>query len=173
MKIYLGADHGGFALKKTIFEWLKEKDLMVNDVGAEKLLMDDDFVDYGLDVAEMVVSEPGSKGILFCRNGFGMSIVANKVAGIRCGLGFDVEATKKGRSDDDINCLAIPADYLDEGKVKGIILAFLETEFSNEEKYKRRLYKMELLTEEAGGCCGGGCGGDEGGCCGGGCGHEH
>lgn len=159
MMIILGADHGGFEMKEEIKKFLMAKKLKVTDVGAEKLDTKDDFVDY----AELVASEVSgneSMGILFCRNGFGMMIAANRVPGVRCGFGMNEKMVKAGRNDDDINCLAIPADYLKLDEVKKIVEAYLETKFSGEERFKRRLYKLEML---GGSCCGGGCGG--GGCC--------
>ena len=68
---------------------------------------------------------------LFCRNGFGMVIAANRFAGIRCGLGFEVEAVRKGRIDDDINSLSIPSDYVDEVSVRRMIEIFLKEERSS------------------------------------------
>lgn len=163
MKIFVGADHGGFELKKKVLKWMEEDKYDFEDLGAENFEKEDDFVDYALDVAEQIVSEENAMGILLCRNGFGMSIAANRVPGVRCGVGFSKEAVFKGRNDDDINCVAIPADYLSEGEVKEIVDVFLKTKFSGEERYKRRLYKLEMLTASEGCCGGGGCGGD---CCG-------
>lgn len=154
MKIILGADHGGFELKEEIKKYLVAKKVKVTDVGAEKRDEQDDFVDY----AELVandVSEGDVMGILFCRNGFGMMIAANRIPGVRCGFGIDEKMVKAGRNDDDINCLAIPADYLKLDEVKKIVDVYLETKFSGEERFKRRLYKLEML---GGSCCGGGCG---------------
>lgn len=151
MKIILGADHGGFELKEEIKKWLLEQKREVVDVGAAGLDPEDDFVDYAVLVAEEVAENGQARGILFCRNGYGMMIAANRFPGVRCGEAFDVEAVKRGRTDDDINCLSVPADYIKDGDVKKMIETFLTTEFSGEEKYKRRLGKLESL----GGCCGG------------------
>ena len=83
--------------------------------------------------------------ILFCRNGFGMCIVANRFAGVRCGVAFDEEAVRRGRVDDDINCLSIPADYVESGDVKKMIETFLKTDFSGKDRYKRRIVKIDNL----------------------------
>ena len=83
--------------------------------------------------------------VLFCRNGMGMAIAANKRKGVRCGLGFGVEAVRKGRTDDDINALAIPADYSTDEGVKEMVKIFLTTEFSNTERYQSRLEKLGKL----------------------------
>ncbi|OGD71633.1 hypothetical protein A3A84_03105 [Candidatus Collierbacteria bacterium RIFCSPLOWO2_01_FULL_50_23] len=155
MKIILGADHGGFELKEEIKKWLLNSKHEVADVGATKMEPEDDFVEYAALVAEEVAENGDARGILFCRNGYGMMIAANRFGGVRCGEAFDVEAVKKGRTDDDINCLSVPSDYIRDGDVKRMIEVFLSTAFSGEEKYKRRLWKLETL---GGGCCGGGCG---------------
>ena len=145
MKIILGADHGGFELKEEIKKWLMGQKHDVKDVGAEKLEPEDDFVDYAVLVAEQVASDPATLGILFCRNGYGMMIAANRFGGVRCGEAFDIEAVRRGRTDDDINCLSVPADYIKNDKVRKMIEVFLETKFSGEEKYKRRLGKLLKL----------------------------
>lgn len=157
MRVVLGADHGGFELKEEIKKWLSRGDTRdlgvpraaekyeVVDVGAEKLEAEDDFVDYAVLVANEVAENGEARGILFCRNGYGMMIAANRFLGVRCGEAFNVEAVKRGRTDDDINCLSVPADYIKDGDVKKMIETFLTTEFSGEEKYKRRLWKLESL----------------------------
>ncbi|MBI1871949.1 RpiB/LacA/LacB family sugar-phosphate isomerase [Candidatus Collierbacteria bacterium] len=171
MRIILGADHGGYKLKKEIKKWLLDQKYVVVDIGAEYLDPDDDFVDYAVMVAEEVVAHEGARGILFCRNGFGMMIAANRYKGVRCGEAFDVTAVKRGRTDDDINCLSVPSDYIKEGDVKKMIEVFLKTKVSRAERYKRRLWKLEMVGGGGcgdGGCCGdggdGGCGCSDGGC---------
>jgi ribose 5-phosphate isomerase B len=157
MRIIVGADHGGFKLKEEIKKWLTEQKYEVLDVGAEKLDGEDDFVDYAELVAEEVAGDPGARGILFCRNGFGMMIAANRFQGVRCGEAFDIEAIKRGRSDDDINCLSVPADYIKGGEAEKMIETFLKTDFSGEERYKRRLWKLEMISGGGCSCGGGGC----------------
>ena len=149
MKVILGADHGGFEIKEKTKVWLEEMvdlqglALQVVDVGSERSDPDDDYVDYAMKaVLEM---KEDDKIILFCRNGMGMAITANKRKGVRCGLGFGPEAVRKGRTDDDINALAIPADYSTDEGVKEMVKIFLTTEFSNSERYKARLEKLSKL----------------------------
>ena len=145
MRIILGADHGGFELKEEIKKWLMGQKHDVKDVGAAGLDPEDDFVDYAVLVAEEVAENGKTRGILFCRNGYGMMIAANRFSGVRCGEAFDVEAVARGRTDDDINCLSVPADYIKNDNVRKMIEAFLTTKFSGEEKYVRRLMKLESL----------------------------
>jgi RpiB/LacA/LacB family sugar-phosphate isomerase len=163
MKIYLGTDHGGFKLKEELKDWLVKEKYEPVDLGARSLEPEDDFVDYAFAVADVLQLSPEERGILFCRNGVGVAIAANRFGGVRCALGFDKKQVTKAREDDDVNCLAIPADYLSVEQTKGIVKAFLETKFSGEEKYQRRLEKLE--SESCGsGCCSGSCGGSCGGC---------
>lgn len=159
MKIYLGTDHGGFELKEKLIIWLEKQDHDVVDVGAHSLEPEDDFTDYAFLVAQDLQDDPDSKGILLCRNGVGVAIVANRFGGIRCALGFNAKQIEKARSDDDVNCLSLPADYLTEAEAKKIVTAFLETSFSGQEKYRRRLKKVdEGPAFDMEHCCGGGCG---------------
>jgi len=152
MKIIIGADHGGFTFKEEVKKWLAGLGHDVKDIGAEKLDPDDDYVDYAALVAGELSDDESLKGVLFCRNGYGTMITANRVAGVRCGLAFDKLAVAKGRNDDDINCLSIPSDYLTLEQAKSMVSIFLETKFSDVERYKRRLWKLSTLS---GGCCGG------------------
>lgn len=142
--IYIGADHRGYNLKEKIKTWLKDWGYEFEDLGNTKFDPEDDYPDYALAVARVIVNniEQGAKGIIICGSGVGVDIVANKVKGIRCGLGFTEEQVKMARKNDDINCLALAADFIDEEKAKNLIKIFLETPFSGEEKHKRRIEKI-------------------------------
>lgn len=148
MKVYVGADHRGFNLKARIIGLLRGLGYEVIDCGAVDLVEDDDYVDYAVLTASHVVSESSgkdAKGIVICGSGMGVNVAANKINGARCGLGFTVEQVKSGRADDDINLLALAADFSDEGYVMEMVKSFVETEFKNEEKYARRLQKLRSL----------------------------
>lgn len=157
MRVILAADHGGFEMKEKLKKYLKEKGYEGVDVGASELREGDDFVDYALEAGQRLQMNFDDRGIVLCRNGVGVSIVANRLSGVRCVLGFDKKQVERAREDDDVNCLALPADYLDLEKAKELVEVFLETKFSNEERFRRRLIKLEMVGE-MGGCCGGGCG---------------
>ena len=152
--IYLGADHRGYNLKEKIRQWLTEWNQEFEDLGNDHLDPEDDYPDFAKKVAEKLSwSGPPAtqasllalraRGIVICGSGVGVDIVANRRVGVRCGLGFSAEQVKKAREDDDINCLAIPADYLPEEKVKEIVRIFLETKFSGAERMKRRIEKID------------------------------
>ncbi len=146
MRVIIGADHGGFEAKEKIVDLLEEKGYEVEDVGAYQQNGDDDYVDYATKAALQM--NEGNKTILFCRNGMGMCIVANKFKGVRCGMGFGLEAVRKGRIDDNINALAIPTDYVSFEAVKEMVEIFLTTEASTEEKYSRRIKKIIELEQK-------------------------
>jgi len=142
----MAADHGGFDLKERMKEWLKTSGYEVVDVGAGEMAGDDDYTDYAQKGVKQMTEN--DRLLLFCRNGLGMIITANRFGHIRCGLAFDREAVKRGRRDDDINALAVPADYLDEGKTEEMVRTFIEEPFSNLEKYRRRLSKLAAINSE-------------------------
>lgn len=145
MKIVLGADHGGWQMKEEVGGWLKNEGHEVVDVGAVEENMGDDYVEFAELAVRELEKDGQIRGILFCRNGFGMVIAANRFKNVRCGFGFNERAVEKGRVDDDTNYLAIPADYVDFLQAKEMIKIFLETKFSGKERYRRRLKKLELL----------------------------
>lgn len=153
MKVWLGADHAGFKKKEVLKEWLQSEGYEVEDVGVFNEKEKVDFVDFAILVASELEEDERDRGVLFCRNGFGMVMAANRFNKVRCGFGFDVEAVKKGREDDDINCVVIPADYVEEEKMKEVVKMMLETDFMGKERHKRRIEKLSLI----GGCESGFC----------------
>lgn len=145
MKIYLGADHRGFALKEKLREWLKSQNIEIVDCGALALVSDDDFVDVARVVAEKVATDTSSRGIVLCGSGTGVCITANKKFGIRAAVGWSTEQVAASRSDDDINILALGADYISEKEAQDLVQAFLHTEFIPEERFVRRIAKIKDL----------------------------
>lgn len=148
--IYLGADHRGYRLKEEIKEWLGEWGCKYEDCGNTAYDGEDDYVDFaervGREVGRGQRGEKGKKGenrgILVCGTGIGMDMVANRFPGVRSGLGFSVKQVKRGREEDSINCLALPADFIGDEEAKEMVKVFLETEFLGKEKYKRRIEKI-------------------------------
>ena len=139
--IYLAADHRGFGLKEKVKLWLQEWNLEFEDLGNDHFDENDDYPDFATKAAERL-GELGDLAILICGSGVGMDICANRYSQVRCGLGFSIGQVQAAREDDDINCLALAADYLDEEVVKGIVDTFLNTEFSRQENKIRRLQKL-------------------------------
>lgn len=142
--IYLGADHGGFSFKEKIKEFLNELKIEYMDLGNFKFEPNDDFPDFALAVAKKV-AETGGKGILFCTNGLGMCIVANKIKGVRAVVPTTKKTAEQSREHLDANVLCIGAHVVSFKDAKKIIKIWLETEFFRKEKYIRRLKKIEEI----------------------------
>ena len=140
--IYIASDHAGFELKNFLVDELKTHGYNIKDFGPDTYKLDDDYPDYVKKVVEAVSNAQDDKaGIVICKNGVGVSVLANKFKGIRCTLSWSPEHVKSARNDDDINVLALPADYISKETALQVSLAFLETPFSNEERHVRRLNK--------------------------------
>lgn len=139
--IYIGADHRGFRLKNSIINFLIDRNELVKDVGNSQVDNEDDYVDFGLKVAERVKLEQ-AMGILICGSGVGMSIVANKVKGVRAGLCLTMKQARLAVEDDNINILCLAADLVSQEKNIKIVSTFLRSRFTPEERHIRRINKI-------------------------------
>lgn len=147
MKVAIGCDHGGINLKPALIAFLEKKGVEYKDFGtfsSESC----DYNDYGLQVANAVANGEFDRGILICGTGIGMSIVANKVKGIRCGHCHDVFSAKMTRLHNDANVLAMGERVIGPGLMTEIVQAFLFTDFSGEERHARRIEKIKKQEEE-------------------------
>lgn len=138
MKIAIGCDHGALALKNKLVSHLKENGYEVCDFGTHTK----DSCDYPVFVAaaaKAVVSGECDRGIVLCTTGIGASIAANKVRGIRCALLHDLESARLTRLHNDTNMMALGAGVLDEDFALQLADTWLTTEFSQEERHKRRI----------------------------------
>lgn len=144
MKVYLGADHRGFELKEKLKAQIRGHEII--DLGAHELDPNDDYTTYALEVAKKVASQE-PLGILVCGSGVGMDIVANKIDGVRASVGKQKEQVVAGRHDDDMNVLVLSADYTSEDEAMNMVNAFLGTQFSGEERHKRRLLHIKEIEE--------------------------
>lgn len=143
MKIYLAADHRGFFWKEKLASWLKNDGYSVEDLGNDVFDPEDDYPDFAQKVAQKLADSPNDRGIVLCGSGIGVDIVANRVAGVRCGLALNKDQIIHGRQIDNINCLALAADFLSFYQAKKIVKAFLTTDFANLKKSQRRLKKIK------------------------------
>lgn len=145
--IYLGADHGGFELKEKVKKWLKEWEYEFEDLGNDRMDSEDDYPDFAIKVAKKLSRKTAKDdmGILICRSGVGMDMTANRFTRVRCGLGCSPQQARVAKRDNNINCLALAADYTSEDDAKSIIQMFLETHFTGGEKYQRRIDKIEKI----------------------------
>ncbi|MBN1779239.1 MAG: RpiB/LacA/LacB family sugar-phosphate isomerase [Candidatus Buchananbacteria bacterium] len=144
MKVFLGSDHVGFVLKEKIKQYLKNKKITFVDLGPARLVNDDDYPDIAYQVARQVVKSKG-RGILVCRNGVGVCVVANKVKGARAVNTDNLAVVKSARQDDDVNILCLGQAYVSEVKAKKIINVWLKTEFSGLSRHVRRIKKIQKI----------------------------
>lgn len=136
--IAVGCDQGGYELKCEIIKHLEEKGLEFKDYGTYSP-KSTDYPVYAKKVAEAVAAGEAEKGILVCGTGIGVSIAANKVKGIRCALCGDVFSAKATRAHNDSNILALGGRVVGAGLALEIVDAWLNTEFSHEERHQRRI----------------------------------
>lgn len=140
--IALGSDHGGFDLKQEVIKYLEEKQIAYKDFGCENK-SSCDYPDFGRAAAEAVADGTCEKGIVICTTGIGISMVANKVKGVRCALCSEPLSAKMTRLHNDANVLAMGGAMIGTNMALEIVETFLNTEFSGEEKHKRRVDLIE------------------------------
>lgn len=139
--IAIGSDHGGYKLKEEIKKYLEEKQIEYIDVGTENEERTD-YPIYAQKVAEIIQSKKADLGILLCRSGYGMTVVANKFKGIRAANVTDEEAAKFAKEDDDINVITLGGDYLTVNEAICIIRNWIGTEFKGG-RYAERLKMID------------------------------
>ena len=140
--IAIGSDHGGYDLKQRVIQYLEEKGIQCQDMGCHSKASCD-YPVFGHAVAKAVAEGKCDKGIVICTTGIGISISANKVAGIRCALCSDTLSARMTRLHNDANVLAMGAGIVGENLALDIVETFLETEFSGEERHRRRVELIE------------------------------
>lgn len=141
MIISIGCDHSALEVKNEIVAYLEELGHKVLDKGT--YTKDScDYTDYGYLVAKDIQSKAADKGIVICYTGIGMSIIANKVKGVRCALVGSKDAAVLTREHNDTNCLALSAKYTGMALAKEIVSLWLETPFSENERHQRRIDKI-------------------------------
>lgn len=143
MLIAIASDHGGFALKEEIKDFLRTRGVKFVDLGTNN----EDSVDYpiyGKACAEAVASGKADRGIVCCGTGIGISIAANKVKGIRCGLCTSVEMAELTRKHNDANMLALGGRTTDTELALEITAKWLDTEFEGG-RHKRRTDMLDEM----------------------------
>lgn len=144
MKISIGCDHGGYTLKETIVSHLKDKGYEVEDCGCYS----QDSVDYpvyGKAAAQLVAQGKADYGIVVCTTGIGMSIVANKIKGVRCALCTDTTCARLTKEHNNTNVLALGAGIVGSNLALEIVDTFLTTPFSNAERHAKRVAQITEL----------------------------
>jgi ribose 5-phosphate isomerase B len=147
MLIALGADHGGYHLKKTLADYVRQLGHTVSDLGTygEEAV---DYPDYARAVARAVLDGKAERGILLCGSGVGAGVAANKFPGIRAAVCHDTFSARQGVEDDSMNVLCLGARVVGPELAKEIARAFLGASFSHAERHVRRLEKVEAIENE-------------------------
>ena len=147
MKIAIGADHAGFEVKKALVEQLKEMGHQILDFGTNSA-ESSDYPVFAEKVAKSVASKESERGIVVCGNGIGMSIVANKVPGIRAALVFTEKMAKETREHNDSNVLSLAGRDLPVETNLKLASVWLNTPFTHEERHARRVHEIEEIEGE-------------------------
>jgi ribose 5-phosphate isomerase B len=143
--LFIASDHAGYTLKQTISSFIEEKlDRTIIDLGPMQHDKKDDYPDYAIPLAKKVAETEG-RGILLCGNGVGVCMAANKINGIRAGIGYSRWAAETMRTDDNTNILCLPARALNKEQAKNIVNTWLKTDFSQAQRHQRRLNKINKI----------------------------
>ena len=146
MKIAMGADHGGYELKEEIKSHLEKAGYEIKDFGTYSN-DSTDYNEFGISVAENVANGTFDRGILVCGTGIGMSIMANKVKGVRAALVHDLFTAKATRLHNNSNVIAMGGRIIGPDLALGIVDVWLETEFSEADRHARRISKIDNYKE--------------------------
>ncbi len=146
MRLIVGSDHAGFALKEQIKQYLQGEGHEVVDVGTTSEASVD-YPDYAERVGRAVAADEAEFGILVCGSGLGMAIAANKVPGVRAVQLMDTEMAKMARMHNDANVVTLPGRYIEPAKAEAIVDTFLATAFEGG-RHQRRVDKITALEHE-------------------------
>lgn len=143
MKIAIGADHGGFELKEKLVKFLKNQGHKVKDFGAFSA-GSCDYPPIGYKVAREVTLKKAERGVLICKTGIGLAIVANKVPRIRAAVCHDIKSTISSREHNDTNVLVFGSLFIKENLAKKILAIWLKTPALGG-RHKRRVKQIETI----------------------------
>jgi ribose 5-phosphate isomerase B len=147
MRIAIGADHAGFEMKEELTAYLASAGHAVIDLGTDSN-ESVDYPDFAAAVGRAVLGGRAERGIVVCGSGAGAAIAANKLTGIRCAQVNDVYTAHQGVEHDDVNVIALAARVIGPAVAMEVVDAFLAASFIPEDRYLRRLGKVEKLEQE-------------------------
>jgi ribose 5-phosphate isomerase B len=147
MMIAIAADHAGFRLKALILEFLKTLGQDIVDLGTQSE-EPVDYPDYARAVAQEILNRRAERGILICGSGVGACAAVNKFPGIRAAICHDTFSAHQGVEDDDLNVLCLGARVIGPELAKEIIRVWLAATFSEAERHRRRLAKIDQIEKE-------------------------
>jgi ribose 5-phosphate isomerase B len=144
LRIALGADHAGYAVKKELMEALTSSGFKVMDYGTHSE-ESTDYPDYAARVAKAVVSGRYDRGILACGTGIGMCIAANKVKGVRAALCWNSKVAKLASEHNWANVLCVPSRFVSLNDIKRLVLVWLRTPNEKSGRHERRIGKIAKI----------------------------
>jgi len=142
MRIHIGSDHAGLELKGELVKYLQSKGHVVTDHGPYEYDALDDYPDFCIPTAVATAADAASLGIVLGGSGNGEQIAANKVKGVRAALAWSIETAKLAREHNNANVVGIGGRMHSIDECKGIIDAFIQTPFTNDERHIRRINKI-------------------------------
>ncbi len=149
MRVAIGADHAGFALKQLIGGDLRDLGHEVIDLGTDS--MDPvDYPDYAEAVGKVILDGKADRGILVCGSRVSTSMAANKLPGIRAALCHDTYSARQGVEHDDMNILVLGGRVIGSELARELVHAYLAAVFTKEERHRRRLEKIKALEKRYG-----------------------
>jgi RpiB/LacA/LacB family sugar-phosphate isomerase len=149
VKVVIGSDHAGFELKMVVREYLRGLGFDVMDVGTDSTAPVD-YPDFALRVGKAVRDGVAERGVLICGSGIGASVAANKIDGIRAGLAHDHYSAHQGVEHDDMNVIVFGSRVIGLETAKELAHAFLDAQFTREERHVRRLAEVKRIEETHG-----------------------
>jgi ribose 5-phosphate isomerase B len=144
MRVVIGSDHAGFALKNSVGDVLRSLGHQVVDVGAFNE-NPSDYPDFAEAVGRVVLDGKAERGVLICGSGVGASVAANKLMGIRAAVCHDTYSGHQGVEHDDMNLLVMGSRVIGVKLAEDVVKAFLGAKFTNEERHVRRIAKVKAL----------------------------
>jgi ribose 5-phosphate isomerase B len=147
MRVYVGSDHAGFELKTHLVDELTKAGHDVVDIGAPTYDAEDDYPAYCIVTAAKVVADAGSLGVVIGGSGNGEQIAANKVAGVRAALAWNIETATLSRQHNNANVVGIGARMHTPDVAWGIVNAFVDTAFSGAARHARRIEQVSAYEQ--------------------------
>jgi ribose 5-phosphate isomerase B len=142
LKVVIASDHGGFELKNKLYAWIKDRGYDITDLGNKVYDAKDDYPDFAALAAKEISNGNADRGIILCGSGVGACIAANKFKKVRASVTHDTYSAYQGVEHDAMNVICIGARVIGENLATDIVKAFLGAEFQEEERFLRRLEKI-------------------------------
>jgi ribose 5-phosphate isomerase B len=149
MKVVIAADHAGYELKQSLITALQEQKVDVTDLGVDTAAVRADYPDVAEKVARAITSGQADRGIAVCGSGVGVSVAANKFAGVYACLCHDTYSAHQGVEHDNMNVICLGAKIIGVELAREVVNAFLQASFLPEERYHRRFDKVRSFEKQS------------------------